>query len=263
MLDCIHAYENALSHTLKMELDKIIETSSPEPSIDLNDNVIPLSIEDTTEIPAEWILPSEDNKTLAEEIAEENLPKPEVKAEPELDIITIEETPEDIEKKEELKEEIKEIQKSNKTDKEIIEEMADMFYEHEEKLKLENKKLKIQNEQLEAENTKLLKQLNEIKYDGERVKIDDPIVGHYVSLKEKQKQNPKDWIINNKIVRFHLDQIQWIRPEFDVAESINSMNSKRRAMIEAISNPNSAWSGATPVKEEPVQVSRPKWYAIA
>lgn len=213
------------------------------------------------------ITKSEEDKTLGETLYEESIKEDLEKTKEEIkeqaDEFDLPE-PTLAEKEEAIEDIVDELKSETKWDKDLTEEtlekLATMFYEKEENYQKEIKLLTIKNSKLEKSYEEALEQINDMKYDKNRISVDDEDLWYFVNLRKKFTKNPSDKNIQKEIAKYHMLWLKELYPEFDPVETSKIINERRLKAIEAVTSKNesSGWIVNTPSE----WTKRPKWFAL-
>lgn len=220
---------------------------------------------DEVETPAEEI-PSESDKTLGdvayEATVQEDLRKEREEAlrkqMEESDLpITEEQRQEGVDK---VVEEVTEVMEKHqdKDPGEILAEVAEVFYEKEVGYQRAIKEKDIEIDFLRKKNQELVDQINEIKYSEDRVKVDEEFK-YLLNLQKRYKDNPKDELTVNRLIKTYLWLISTLEPAVDPETFLTNIKEERRKKVLALSG----WGNTTtPDVKEPEPKRIPQWYAV-
>lgn len=98
----------------------------------------------------------------------------------------------------------------------------------------------------------LVEENKELKYSW-RVKLDDELE-HLNYLRDKVKKNPDDKESQKQLALYHAKALWGIYPEFDVQESFNQINNKRRTAIQALSASSGGYSENRAVEQRNTKI---------
>jgi hypothetical protein len=102
--------------------------------------------------------------------------------------------------------------------------------------------------------------VNDMKYDKNRISVDDEDLWYFVNLRKKFAKNPWDKNIQKEMAKYHMLWLKELYPEFDPVETSKSINEKRMRAIEAVTSKteSTGWLQEKPSSER----MRPKWFAL-
>lgn len=219
----------------------------------------PKSIEDNVE-DTKVVEPEVSEKTLEETVYDKSIEEEKTQKQKELDdeiakykIPDIEEEAEENEKETEntvdpiadyieeksIEEEVKEVveeihnEKDSDLQKKQWESLLVSLREDIVSLKASLKEKQIENKTLTKRQEELIEEVNELKYSW-RIKLDDEME-HLNYLKQKLSKKPDDKETQKQIALYHAKALNWIYPEYDIQESFNQINDRRKKAISALS----------------------------
>lgn len=209
------------------------------------------------------ITKSDDEKTLNETIYTQEVEEEKKKEVPDEDDFDLPE-PSIEEKEEAISDIVDEIKESTKESKELtadtLQKIAEMYWEKEEDLKRQIRENNIKYSQLEKAYENLLDENNNLKYDPNRVKIEDEDLWSFINLRKNFAKNPWDKNIQKDIAKWHMAGLKSLYPEFDPKETSRIINERRNAKLDAIASQSESSAGINQKKEAPI--GRPKWFAL-
>lgn len=151
-----------------------------------------------------------------------------------------------------MKEDDKELQKKQR------EELLTTLRDENLTLKREKKEFEIEISAQDKKIQELIEEVKNLKYSW-AVKLDDEM-SYELHLKDRVKKDPKDVSALKQLSTYHMKQISAIYPEFDIRESFDVIETKRKNAILAMS---SGSESATVVKKEeprdPFKEALKKW----
>lgn len=206
---------------------------------------------------------SEIQKEIEKEAAENvSIPEPIIQEEKTEEVVEqkSDETIIEEKKEEDVKEVVDEIMEED--DKEVQkkqwEELLTALRDKVLHLERVEKEKEIENKALEKRIEELIAENKDLKYSW-AVKLDDEM-SYELHLKTKIKSDPKDTVSLKQLSTYHMKQISAIYPEFDIKESFDAIETKRKNAILALSSGSET---ATKVKTEepkdPFKQALAKW----
>lgn len=122
----------------------------------------------------------------------------------------------------------------DKDPEEILAEVAEVFYEKEVGYQRAIKEKDIKIDFLEKKTQELVDQINEFKYSEDRVKVDEEFK-YLLNLSNRYKENPKDELTMNRLLKAHLGAMSKLEPAIDPETFLTNIKEERRKKILALS----------------------------
>lgn len=127
------------------------------------------------------------------------------------------------------------IEKNQEKDpSEILVEVAEVFYTKEQEYQKASREKDIEIEVLKKRNQEYVEEINELKYSENRVVVDEEFK-YLLNLHKRYKENPKDELTINRLLKHHIGMISVLEPAIEPEEWLSNIKNDRRKKVLALS----------------------------